>query len=146
MLKHDGYTISQDVVTKTSDTGNWRTVFLSKIVKRGRHEWKFKIETSVGNNNVMFGILDNSNDPKEMFNTYLNGKKNRAYGIYSYGTFCVLGRYEHTSSATSYGVALKQNDTITMSIDLDALTLSCSINNKDYGVAFNIKKTQYKAA
>eukprot|EP01084_Bolivina_argentea_P273499 465897_1 len=144
MLKHNGYTISQNVVTQNVND-QWITVFLSKIVKRGKHEWKFKIETYIRDNSVMFGIWDNSNDTKQGFTQYLNEKANRAYGFYSYNNSSELRLYKGGSGKT-YGVALAQGDTITMSINLDALTLSYSINGKDCGVAFNIKKTQYKAA
>eukprot|EP01084_Bolivina_argentea_P076933 139463_1 len=103
MLKHDGYTISQNVVKKTSDDYGWGTVFLSKIVERGKHEWKFKIETYASYNSVMFGIWDNSNDPKQGFNQCLNETANRAYGFESYGH---LRPYESGNGKT-YGVALK---------------------------------------
>eukprot|EP01084_Bolivina_argentea_P273500 465899_1 len=117
MLKHNGYTISQNVVTQNVND-QWITVFLSKIVKRGKHEWKFKIETYASDNNVMFGIWDNSNDPKQGFNQYLNYASDRAYGFYSWSSYSRLQVYESGSGKT-YGVALAQGDTITMSINLD---------------------------
>eukprot|EP01083_Nonionella_stella_P259849 886713_1 len=104
MLKHDGYTISQNVVKKTRDSG-WITVFLSKIVERGKHEWKFKIETYASYNNVMFGIWDNCNDPKQGFNQYLNQTENRAYGFYSWSTNSYLRPYETTGNGNKYGVS-----------------------------------------
>ena len=46
-----------------------------------------------------------------------------------------------------YGNECKINDIITMILDLNNLTLSYKINDKDYGIAFaDIENTEYRAA
>eukprot|EP00483_Globobulimina_turgida_P013447 UN13471 len=137
-LQTDRYAIAinQNVITKTGGNGRWRTVFLSKIVDNGKYEWSFKIKKYAGYNNVMFGIWNNSYDPKAIWNKRLSAIGNRAYAFYSSRSYAELRQHEQDEYGPNYGISLVEGDIITMNIDLDALFLSFNINNKDYGKGF----------
>ena len=47
---------------------------------------------------------------------------------------------------TKYAIKCKDNDIVDMSVNFVDLTLKYSVNNKDYGVAYQMDETQYKCA
>ena len=62
----------------------------------------------------------------------------------SYGYSCDMGRLLIGYSQPMYGVKIKQNDIIGIHIDFKNYELSFSINNKNYGKAYDIDKCNYK--
>ena len=88
-----------------------------------------------------------SHDPKTAINTNLGSVANTSYAFYTNSSGKINKHEINDSTFTDkYGETPKEGDIVTMRIDFDALSLSYSINDKDYGKAFTIKKSKYRAA
>ena len=127
------------------------SAFLSNIVSKESHEWRFKI-VKVSNccrDTIFFGICNNKVD----FTKYLN---KFCYSIWhfhfqmdlhtkSFGLNAWQGILRGAEDprnkrrdANMYGEECTTGDIIDMCLDLNTLELRYKINDKDYGKAFDI--------
>eukprot|EP01084_Bolivina_argentea_P176821 305922_1 len=142
-FKHSSWTIDQNVIKRTRVSGS--SAFLQNIVDTGRHIWTFKINNVGDSNNLRFGIWNNKHKP--VFDYHIgHNNVNTAYVFCGYaGKLC-----KHNSAGynpvDNYGIVCGQNTIIEMDLDFSALSLSFTINDVDYGKAFEIEPAAYRAA
>ena len=151
-LKGSGQTIKGNILIDNGH-GGYNTAFLRNIVSSGIHIWKFKVNHY--NSWLMFGIWDTNYDRQKKINSGIGEEANTAY-VFDFKE-ARLNKYDkichyHNSNGQnwtdngSYGIKCETNMTLSIYLDFHQLTLSFIINNKDYGVAFNIKKGEYSVA
>ena len=132
----DDYTLHQTMY-------GWGSAFLTNIVEVGKHDWIFKLTEYPAHKNVCIGIVKmNKDKPTKSFLGCEPGT------VYSFLANFALTN-DHSARdiwETSYGEICKSGDEIGMHLDLNKLTLSFSINGKDFGKAYDVDKCQYKAA
>ena len=123
------------------------SAFGKAIVSKGKFHWKFMVEKVQDKGwYIVIGIWKTKSEdhpPKDTYFTHLGYKSGYAF-VADDGK---LVTESGGGSSKEYGVSCKAGDIIDMFLDLDALTLSFSINDIDYGVAFkNIENTSYRMA
>ena len=130
------HTLNGNTITHTGHNWDNSSSFCEKIVDKGKHHWQFKI---IKNGSIVIGMwkCKDGNPPKSDYFWY----NNKGYG------YCTGNGYTgHGSSLREYGIKCKADDIVDMFVNFDDLTLRYSVNNKDYGVAWEIENTQYKCA
>ena len=141
---HSDYTISSKKRKITKQKNNHTTAFLCNVVKDdGVHKWKFKIKRM---NYLAYTIIIGVWKIKYPTNTEqdIDLAPGKYYGYHVNRGMLTKGDGRRRNN---YGVKCKQDDVITMTLDLDKLELRYSGNKRDLGVAFeNIEKTAYKVA
>ena len=149
----EAMTLSDKTVAHGDPTGNKNynalaSAYCKYIHESGIFKWKFKMENGQREYNnyaeCMIGIW-NSKHEKPQLDTYFTDK-GQGYG------YCpklqeITNEDGYTSGIT-YGPEdrCKNDSIIEMVLDLDALTLSYSVNNIDYGKAFDVEPGNYRAA
>eukprot|EP01083_Nonionella_stella_P178411 630144_1 len=130
-----GIAIKNNEIIKNDDWSG-STVFLSNVVKTGVHRWRFLLKKS-DDYTVHIGIWKTKH--QLVTDDYLTDDK----ACYSYSVFHagLLG-----AGNDSYGRRCTQGDKVDMLLDLNKLELSYFVNDKDYGVAFRVDETEYRAA
>lgn len=126
-----------------------QSAFLRNVVSRGQYKWRFKWMKL---NHALYwsstlGIwkADKGLTPK-IDNIFTLGN-HIAYGFAANaGTLVDPSTGSGGDGGTKYGTPCHDRDIIEMCIDLDRLELGYTINGKDYGKAFDIEKTAYRAA
>ena len=127
---------------------SYNSAFLSQVCdseKGGIYHWKFKLISMVYVWNIIgvWRVNDNELPPR---NTYFtNG------GITAYGLCLTDGELVNRTTGGGtigppYACAVKEDDIIEMYLDFDKMELRYTINNKEYGKAFDIEKSKYRAA
>lgn len=135
-LSADGATI-----THTTQSHDWSTTILKNVISDGIYEWKFKV---IKTGAIMVGICrdDKSNLVKNSFFTDIG----QGYGVMVTDGY----KYRLTSRACMHGKAgfvCKENDIITMRLDLTQLTISYCLNDENPIIEFkDINKAIYRAA
>ena len=117
------------------------SAFLSNIVSKGKHHWKFKIWRLNGST-LAIGVWDNKYNLDQVFNEYLFRVQDALY--------CVNFNHQVTEGQNKqirYGKYLLANRAIIdMYLDLDTLDLSFAIDNTHFGTAYKIRKgASYRA-
>eukprot|EP01083_Nonionella_stella_P157621 511932_1 len=147
-------TASNTIVTKENDS-NYRSVLLSHVINgRNKYHWQFKILCSVGSHwnplivsswNPLIGIRKTSFAFKH--DTYFTNTTNNGYAYYNCNNKgMITNPSEPGHPGQAYGNLIKTGDVIDMFVDMNALTLSYHHNGSDCGKAFDIDRTEYKAA
>eukprot|EP01084_Bolivina_argentea_P208738 355760_1 len=136
-----------------NDSECYRTAFLSNIIESGKHKWTFQILNYKGKShgyNYFFGIhkISSCRDLKELSKTYFTQDTKNVYGWLASCRMLLDLSYDDDEGSCSerYGQEIKDNDIVEMCIDLYNMQLKYIINGKDYGKAFDIEKTKYRAA
>ena len=110
--------------------------------------WKFKLTKYFSQYAIRIGIykIDCDIPPKIACtqNIPLGDNINTSYVLEGWNGH--LLPYSSKKYDGSYSKALQQNDIIDMSLDMDKLELSFTINDNNYGVAFKVDKCKYRAA
>ncbi len=126
---------SRDVLT-CHKTG-WSSSFIANIVTNGRHYWTFKIK-SKRSKGILLGIWKSTPiDDETPINDYF-WRNNNGYG---YRVGC---REDHNHN--NYGIKCKQNDIISMVLDMNNLSISFKVNDIGYGILCKVDNTTYMAA
>ena len=135
------HTLKGDIIKHTGEHATWSTTVLKHVVSNGEHSWKFKILKAGA---IMIGIcnMKNCDSVKDKFFTDNGG---------GYGFMINSGqKYENTRCsqwAFKPTVKCKDNDVVSMYLDLTKLTLSYSVSDNYQTITFKaIEKTEYKAA
>eukprot|EP01084_Bolivina_argentea_P123829 219439_1 len=142
-LKGSKLLLESDILTQT---GDWnQTAFLTNIIgaDTGMHEWKFKL-TKFNGCNLSIGIFITDFDPTTSLNGFYHSTTSRSYSLHANnGRLWKHDAYDFKDGI--YADPCKENDIISMRLDMNTLTLSFSMNHKDCGKAFDVKKATYKA-
>eukprot|EP01084_Bolivina_argentea_P045299 83399_1 len=123
--------------------------FLSKKIKSGRHYWTFKIN-KYSCHSIHIGIFNlrhiHNLDIKRILGSFASPPYFVKWKGYVFD--CAYGRINNPKYHPwdDYAVKCRQGCIITMYVDFYDMTLSFSINGKDYGISHAIKKSEYSAA
>ena len=136
-LKSDCIEIIDDKI-KHINGEYYCSALLSIIASSGIHCWKFKIVKYDNINHIDIGIWKiNSSQPSEILDTYFTTKHENGYAyVTTKGTLAMSDDY-----GDDYGKKCVNGDIIQMYLDLKFI-----VNNIDFGKAYDIQKTDYKAA
>eukprot|EP01084_Bolivina_argentea_P257898 434588_1 len=147
ILHSNQITIIENICGK-GDTGlSLRTAFLSNIVTKGYHHWKFKL---INSGFILYlGIWKTIHDENKVLDTditynYRTGDdRDCAYLLYpQYGRL----RGATNNEKDEYCNSCSNGDIIDMYLDLYNNELTFAINDKNYNKAFDIDNTyQYRA-
>ena len=106
----------------------WQSVFGTQPMASGVHTWVVRVEHTTAAGNIFFGVALRA----AKTSTYLGADK------HGWGWIGVKACW-HGGSKTNrqFGTRLKIHDTVRISLDLDALTLSLAKNGVPMGIAFS---------
>ena len=140
--KDSTYEIIDDYILHQTMEG-WGSAFLTNIVKIGKHDWIFKLTEYPAHRNVCIGIVKMDKDKPTK--SHLGLEPDTVYSFLA--NFALTNVHcSRDEWRNKYGEKCKKGDEIGMHLDLNKLTLSFSINGKDFGKAYDIDKCEYKAA
>ena len=124
------------------------TGFLSNVVDRGRYSWRFRlVQVSLHRYwTLTIGIWKCRKGVAPPINHIFTIGKHIAYGFAANVGVLVDPETGHDDEELSYGKWCRAGDVVEMRVDFGRLELSFVINGKDYGKAFTIEKTAYRAA
>ena len=149
-ISSDDINIDEQSSIITIDDNEYCTAFGKHIVTQGIFVWRLKFVTVKRDGwhaPPYVGIMEN------------NDKNIKQYGGNSMGlwerdgyqlctgnsTLCGPSNEDHIITDNYQCLWTKQDDILEITLDLNQLTLSFKVNDKDYGIAFsNIRKTQYR--
>ena len=124
--------------------------YCKRIIECGTFLWRFKIDdcsNGVGwddGGKFMIGIWKVNGDEEPQTDTYFT-RDGDGYGFDPVGGV-ISNDAGYTSADQKYGVKCKNGTIVEMLLDMNELTLSYKINDKDYGKAFDVEKCKYRAA
>ena len=130
------------MIKTDSDDGEDNTAFVAEKGDGPISRWTFKIEEIIEPGlwcDFVIGIIDVKNDLKHhVSNKYFCSCPNGQGFIAGYGK---LSYYY-----CEYGIRCNNGDIIEMELNMDERCLKYIINGKDYGVAFDVPRGNYRAA
>eukprot|EP00484_Ammonia_sp_Unknown_P026807 CAMPEP_0197040014 /NCGR_PEP_ID=MMETSP1384-20130603/16770_1 /TAXON_ID=29189 /ORGANISM="Ammonia sp." /LENGTH=155 /DNA_ID=CAMNT_0042470699 /DNA_START=110 /DNA_END=580 /DNA_ORIENTATION=- len=115
-----------------------------------KYEWSFKIEKLSKANgwNVVIGIWKVDSGAANLNHMFLRPRNKIVPSGYAF--IANLGKLANpdkpTEAGEEYGVKCKKGDVVTMRLDLDRGELCYSVDGTDYGPAFKVERTKYRAA
>ncbi len=138
-----GLTIDGNTIHKKGDGQS--SAFLTNVVSEGVHIWKFKANHLTKGNWNPLGIWKiNSGTP--IINGKWIAKANNGYA-YRIGAQNKINPADcGGANGGKYGVFCKTNDIIEMIVDFNEKSLSYNVNDVEFGKAFDIEATEYRAA
>ena len=124
------------------------SAFLSNVVSKHRHQWRFKIKAM--SNILYIGIWPNESDPDDKSLSSLHYPSSAQQSNYS-GVFGLNLEYgqlrgDPARHCDEYCPPCATGDIIDMYLNMNKYELSFAVNNKYYGKAFDVNKTLYRAA
>merc|ERR1712228_676330 len=126
--KGNGMKVNGQIV---NGSDKWGTIWTKGIVSRGSHEWRFKMIDGT----ARIGITNEKNEKKK--DSYL---KTLFYNT-CYGSFRDAdGKFTETNEKA------KNNDIVSMKLDLDSNKLKFLLNGKQIGNPMSVKNGSYRAA
>ena len=150
---HKAYNIIDNYILKLhkpkgSHTENATTAFLTTIVDKGVHCWKFNIinkyepiTTSLTSKWMRFGIIIADKSKYAMIRDYWFGCRKKTAYIWDYGNQKII-KHDFIEWGKSYGQLPKNGDNVSMYLDFNKATLSFSVNGESLGIAHNIDATK----
>ena len=149
-LKSYKFTINGNTASHTGYYGyyGYATVFLSNIVEKGEHHWKFKVKKYSQDSNLIFGIWNIKHDPLSIINDkWIGNTPNSSYAFdFSCAELNIHSSKNEWTGQETYGVICSRGSIIQISVDFNRLQLSFTINDINYGKAFDIKHGKYLCA
>jgi len=124
------------------------SAFLSNVIDRGRYSWRFRlIEVATKQYwTSTIGIWKCRKGAAPPINRIFTLGEHVAYGFAANIGALVDPATGHEDEERPYGLWCRGGDIVEMHIDLTRCQLSFKINGVDYGKAFDIEKTAYRAA
>jgi len=126
-----------------------QSAFLRTVVDRGQYKWRFqwmKLNYAL-HWSCTIGIWKCGQGFSPRIDGVFTLGQHVAYGFAANaGTLVDPSTGSGGDGGRRYGAPCSDNDIVEMCIDLDRLELGYTINGKDYGPAFEIEKTAYRAA
>eukprot|EP01122_Echinamoeba_exundans_P001349 TRINITY_DN11423_c0_g1_i1.p1 TRINITY_DN11423_c0_g1~~TRINITY_DN11423_c0_g1_i1.p1 ORF type:complete len:3880 (+),score=662.12 TRINITY_DN11423_c0_g1_i1:92-11731(+) len=119
-------------LSSSSSGFQWRSVFAERPVTRKHRHFEIVFESSTVNPNIMIGLSERMPDPLPPCIGQNMLYKSWMWSCASHGPL-----YHSGQVVSSYGRSPVQGDVLGITVDLDACTLSFSINGEDLGVAFS---------
>ena len=119
------------------------SAFLSNIVSKGIHKWRFR---QIGQPATFIGIIDNSIDFTKYFlyESYYWELPSSSFGVLLEEGW-LHGGDKGLYHKRQYCPLTRNNDIIEMCLDFHNMELKFIINEKDYGKAFDIAAGEYRA-
>ena len=139
---HLSVTLTEKVITNRYEV--FTNSYCQRICESGRFKWKFEMRGCKNpNKSFMIGIRMVEGTEIPPLDTFFSCAA-KGYGFSALGG--VLTDNEGFAVGRKYGIVCDDGAIIEMILDLDKLILSYVINGIDYGKAFNVKKSKYRAA
>merc|ERR1712228_248862 len=110
----------------------WASIWIKGIVRHGVNEWKFKI---INGGDVLIGITNEKNEKQK--DSYLE--------TLCYNTY-IGSLYDADGNRTKTNGKAKNNDIVSMKLDLNKNDLIFLLNGKQIGNAMTVKNGSYRAA
>eukprot|EP01084_Bolivina_argentea_P166130 288505_1 len=130
-----------------------QSALLTMEFDTGIHKWSFKIKQlkTLSNSSdwtTCFGIYKSySSKHLPINNHFIWDEKNTGYAFCAHsGQLKVFDETNDYCVSLDYGVECKPDDIIEMIVDMNKLELKYQINGVNYGKAFDIQRTTYRAA
>ena len=148
-ILHGSYT---DVTDNTAykPSGRAQSIFLSNVVSNGVHQWRFRADTIRERFGICFiGIWNNEVDTRPYLDKLCCTKgPEAAIRGKVFGLNCARGQLRGDADRDNqqYCPKCNDNDIVDMYLDFNNMELKYSVNNKDYGKAFNIPEGSYRAS
>ena len=153
-LHGDCLLITHDTVT--TDYTRSSTAFLSNIVNKGIHHWKFEITKCEMYANIYIGVWENKYDSKKVLNSYIVRGNKLFRGYIPSSSLNVkwgelIGSDENIfNEGNDYGrrcPSCDEGDIVEMILEFYALQceLKFIVKGKELGTAFILPKTDYRA-
>ena len=145
--------VGEDCTTAIKEGDGKGSIFLSSVVRSGVHRWRFRIgQHHPSNFSVCIGVwkdkhavaIDQDMDRKVNLAYARLTKGDDGDGEHDAGSFAPAQQYSKRT-ASRRRTRCNAGDTADMVLDLNRLELSYSQNDIDYGVAFSVEKTAYRA-
>merc|ERR1719206_18646 len=125
------------------------SAFLSNVIDRGRYSWRFRL-ANVNSGHTYWtttiGIWKCRKGIVPPINHIFTIGQHVAYGFAANIGVLVDPATGHDDEQKTYGQWCRAGDIVEMHIDLVRCELRFIINGVDYGKAFDIEKTAYRAA
>eukprot|EP01084_Bolivina_argentea_P251350 421550_1 len=119
---------------------------MTRIASTGIHCWKVRIDKYTAGWSLL-GVWKTKFDP--IIARHFENNVNQSYAFVlheSYSDGYLSDPTKRGSNGRKYGRKIKNGDVIEMTLNLNDCTLSYKIGDTDYGKAFDVEKTSYKAA
>eukprot|EP01084_Bolivina_argentea_P285394 489396_1 len=135
--------IVRNMATHQGKKDSHQSAYLCNVVSEGIHIWKILVNKVSDSWNDIGIWKTKLGEP--ILNNYFVSNKHSGYSYFlSHGKKSIPE--SPGKCGPKYGVACRSCDIITMTLNFDTLTLSFKVNAIDYGKAFDIEKTTYRAA
>ncbi|KAJ3426036.1 spry domain containing socs box protein [Anaeramoeba flamelloides] len=117
---------NENKTIKSLEKDIFKSIKGTNILTKGKHIYKIQIDTihSNGFNSSMIGVVT----PGTTGIGYINAQ--------GWSFYCFNGTKWNATKHQEYGTKVKQNDIVTMTVDMDKHTLSYKLNENDFGIAF----------
>ena len=135
------------------DNYHFESAFLSNIVSKGVHQWRFKFASTLKERrcygSMYIGIINNQVDATKYLNTqcYPVGMNRSELRRKAYGVNFAMGEFrgDYTGDNEKVCERCKDGNIIDMFLDFKNMELRYCVNDKDYGKPCNISKGSYRA-
>ena len=117
-----------DEYSTVSNGGRWATTLAAHPgVRSGRLVWSVRLDDTRGGAGVAIGVVDARDFSVDRQNL---GASDKSW------CYSKTGKKGDGSGFHDYGKAYTNGDTVTLTLDMDACTLSFAINDEDQGIAY----------
>ena len=133
----DTFKDNNEIKQHKCNDGVYGNLFTKSLMHRNIHHWLLRVDKINEASDTILGIIEEGEQLSWMGNSIW--QKQKAFGF-------VMTKGKLTTSLDSlnvyneYGVAMKQHDFIKMIVDMRNYELRYCINEKKYGVAFELKR------
>ena len=122
----------------------YTTCYLSRVASKGIHIWRFRIDNKGSGCWRLIGIWKTKYTPNT--NSYFVNGGNKAYAFAIDQPRLADPNKDGTNLSGTYGKVCDKGEIVQMTLNLIDCILSFKIGPNDYGKAFDVEKTSYRAA
>ena len=134
--------IDDKSIINTADGYEYGSAYLKRVVYDGIHKWKFRID-KYRSGWQLIGVFKTKYNA--ITQTYFERNQNQSYGFVLNNGW-LSDPQTNGGKLKDYGVKCVDGDIVEMTLNMIDLCLSFKINDIDYGKAFDVEQTSYKAA
>ena len=145
--KYISKTITLKENTVTLSTRPPSSAYGKRIIESGTFSWKFRIAPNTLEWQIMIGIWKVKDEEPEI-DTFFTKEGNKGYAFDPIAA-ALTNDHGYLGNYSEYAERIENHEIaciVEMILDLDNLTLSYIVNDKDYGKAFDVEKCGYRAA
>ena len=136
--------------TSIMHSSNWgiQRAYCKNVVSEGIHSWTFRIDQISSGRGFLLGVFKSQDDPVVHTGFQSNPTGSYSLDLHDGWLFSLTrsGHMTEDSNKRNYGAKCKSGDVIKMTLDLVSCTLSYAVNGRDYGKAWDVENSSYRAA